>query len=425
MAARKQPRTRRLLAAFALLAALLAACVGAVVWADGARDARDARLEDAAFYDGVVESEQRYLLECQSGNGALLYTPVRDGEARVVPYFSSIGVLGLLEGGPAETRPDRLAAVEGYLSWYGSHLEDGSNDGMPAGSIADYDYVLASGAAVDESASSPDSVDSYAATYVLAMAAYCEAGGDVAFATEREDDARQVVEALLSTLGPRGLSSVSPSNGTSYLMDNVEVLAALRAVPRLVDRVWGSPESGADGGQWADIARQCEDAASTLETALEAELWDEDAQRWRVGVDSSSGEGIDWKGWTDFYPSAVAQIAPAAWDDLPSAAASDRDEALYEAFCEAWEWERFEHVDSGAASFCWSMTAYVAAKLGDEERARAYLEEYVERTGENDHGWPLYVADAAWASRAAALLADAARDDARGMDPFGLLELIP
>ena len=47
------------------------------------------------------------------------------------------------------------------------------------------------------------------------------------------------------------------------------------------------------------------------------------------------------------------------------------------------------------------------------------------RVEKSDHEWPLYIADASWASRTAALLADAARGDAAKADPIGLLGLIP
>lgn len=404
---------------------ILAVYVMVAVWAHAAREERDARLADAAFYDRIVESEQAYVLDVQVENGAFLYAQVRDGSARVIPYFSSLGALGLLEGGSAETEYERFSAVEDYLAWYGNHLESGVDSDRPKGSIADYDLDLSDGKIVGETPADPDSVDSYAAVYVIVLSAYYNAGGDASFLREHADDARIVINTLLGTISANGLSCVSPENDTNYLMDNAEVLAALHAVPSLVEQVWLPVSSPYEVEEWSDLSWCCEAAATTLEQAVSETLWDADAACYFVGVDASSGNEISWKGWDDFYPSAVAQVAPAAWADGFAADALDHSRALYDEFCAAWAWEDFEHVDEGAASFYWGMLAYAAASLGDEERARTYLEEYSGRVKESDHGWPLYIADASWASRTAALLADKARDDAAGMDPFGLLDLIP
>ncbi|MDM8287720.1 hypothetical protein QUW41_00145 [Slackia piriformis] len=421
----KWHRVRMVLAIATVGIVLVIVCIAIAIWAHGAREFRDVRLADAAFYDSVVESEQAYLLKTQAEDGALLYVPKRNGEVRVVPYFSSLGALGLLEGGPTETESKRFSAVESYLVWYGDHLENGARENLPKGSIADYSLNVSDGAIIEESRANPDSIDSYAATYITVLSAYYNAGGNTAFVQERAEDTRMVIEVLLGTIGPNGLSCVSPDNDTNYLMDNVEVLAALRAVPLLVERVWLPASPQLEAREWSSLAQRCVASAAVLEQAIFEILWDADNERFLSGIDASSGNEIVWEGWDDFYPSAVAQIAPAAWAGGFSTDIIYRSRGLYSDFCAAWKWEDFEYVDEGAATFYWGMIAYAAASLGDEGRARIYLEEYMARVEKSDHEWPLYIADASWASRTAALLADAARGDAAKADPIGLLGLIP
>ena len=421
---RLSARTCGVLAACAVvvLAILCAACL---LWAQGARACRDARLADATYYEKLAAQEQAYLLSTQASDGALLYTPGQEGEADVVAYFSSLCALGLLAEGSDETKNERFAAVERYLAWYGAHLEDGSRENLPAGSICDYSLTFEKGVVNGETREDPDSVDSYAATYVLVLAAFANAGGSQEFLAQHADESALVLKALLGTLGGNGLSRVAPDNGTQYLMDNAEVLAALRAAPTLIERTWLPDATADEGKRWEHLSRECADAAEALEDAIERELWDAERSCWNVALDSS-GETIPWEGWEEFYPSAVAQFAPAAFaGGFAHTDVAGRSRALFDAFSDACSWETFEHLDRGDASFYWSMLAYAAASSGDEKRARTYLEGYDARVTETEHAWPLYIADASWVARAASLLAQSAYADAQGADPLGLLTIIP
>lgn len=398
--------TRRglvLMAAGALATAPLLACGACAPNKASGRDEADWS-DDAVFFDALVAEEQSYILSAQLEDGSLLFRPQTDGDATIVPYFSSVAALGLLEGGPQETLPQRLAAVERYVTWYGDHLS-GEGEGNPDGSIGDFDLELVDGVPCASTVEKPDSVDAYAALYLIVLAVYRQAGGSDAFLLGIQGEAIRIVRTLLDTVAKNGLSRVSPSNGTQYLMDNVEVLQALRYVDTLIGEVWEGCDSA-----WPALRDECAEAADAMAKAIERKLWNDEDFHWESGLDSE-GEPLDWKGWDTFYPCATAQLYPIAFSYGTGDGERDglRARIMYETFCYLYDWEHFDHFKSGDASFYWPVIAYVAALMDDGRRVCAYLECYREAVAANGRGWPLYVADAAWASRAAALMAARAR----------------
>ena len=371
---------------------------------------RSLYMEEAEYYAQVAREEERFILENQDPSGAFVQLLEEGKTSTVVPYFSNLAALALLEGKPGE---EEQAAVKRHLQWIFRHLNRGDQDPVNGeGTIYDYQIVRRPGSPPQEiSKKKYDSADAYAASSLILLRRYVESSGDLAFLEEEEEAVLLIMEALLRTMDEDGLSMTDNSGRLKYTLDNVEVNQGLKDSSWLLEEGYGQVRTARERKLLADL----KGALESNSKAIEARLWNREENRYEVGYD---GEGrlLDFNGLEEFYPSAVVQLFPMIFGvEDPG---SRRSKTLYQDFCETWKWEKMAHRERRDSSFYWGVLAYAGALMRDEERTDAYLENYLELVAE-DRGYPLYITEAAWVARSARLLEEDYRQKIRFIDPFG------
>lgn len=219
---------------------------------------------------------------------------------RVVPYFASLGVLGLLK----TQDPQRLVVAERWIAWYLSHM--GTADAPPGGVTNHWYLADGSGettcpAGIGEGGcDTRDSDDSYAATLLLVVDAYRAAGGSTAFLGSPGMKAKLegVAELILSLQQSDGLTWAKDGYRVKYLMDNSEVYAGLHAMARIEKVVYGDPIRRA----------RYESAAKRVRDGIARELHDGATGLYRVNKpESGAAATVDIDKW---YPDAMALVWP-------------------------------------------------------------------------------------------------------------------
>ena len=370
----------RILAGVCALVLTAAVTAGTMVHFGRLREQQRILREKQQTLQHLIRWEKDWILRNQLPDGAICYgpwDPLKEGQS-VVPYFSNLAVLGLLSG--PVTYEDILGA-QAYISWYLDHLNTPETD--PAngdGTIWDHVTALENGVISTVSTGKADSVDSYAATFLAAAGQLTEVWSSELL-EQRSQDLFRVIDALLRTISQDGLSQVSMTNETHYLMDNCEVYAGLLGAEKLLGQL--EPEG--------DRLLRVVNARKDLALALETELWSERMGCYYVGslgdnpVDPQEGS---------FYPHDTAQLFPICWGLIEPE--SPRAQMLYDRFCNLWVWQELEHMETGESHFYWCMLAYAAAKMGDGQRLGTFLETYYGRIQQEGRGYPLYIGETGW-----------------------------
>ena len=336
---------------------------------------------EQAWYQALVDSENAWLATCQLSNGSIAMTPTRNGVVTVNPYFADFAALSLLN------QADQYAVkVQRYMDWHFSRLNTAATDPYGVdGTIFDYSATVYSGVVTAEewltATPSYDSTDSYAATFLMVVDKYVAKTGDTAYAVKNAAKIQRVINALFATMD-NGLTTGRPNSDVKMLMDNCEVYAGLRAAVRLYDDVL-VPAGAATAAQ----ADRLHTAAADVSAHVESDLWTGTYYRNDIRADGSSYYPFLW---TQYYPSAVAQLFPILHGLLDRDAQRAKD--LYAQFCHRYDWETLQHPDD----YVWGSNAYVAAVMGDDARVKSFLTAYKAMVTAS-RGYPLYNADAAWA----------------------------
>ena len=332
--------------------------------------------QERAFYQSIVDSENAWIARTQLSNGALAMTPTNYGKVKVNPYFADIAALSLLN------QPELYGdVVKEYMKWHFDHLNTAAEDpsGLD-GTIFDYTYTVKNGVVTLEEWTTPtptyDSIDSYAATFLMVVEKYARQTGDAAYVLSHAEDIQRVLNSLFATMD-NGLTYGQPKSKVKMLMDNCEVYAGLRAAASLYRDVLRDEEKGI----------RMDTAADELVVAMEKDLWIGKYYAPAIYLDGSLYTPFSWE---KYYPSAASQTFPILHGVLD--ADSDRAKMLYNEYCAHYDWEHHRHPDR----YMWSSNAYTAAVMGDYERAHTFLSLYHERVSAS-RGDPLYNADAAWA----------------------------
>lgn len=201
------------------------------------------------------------------------------------PYFANLYCLSLLRDGGGADR------VERYLEWYLDRLNYPDRHGL-TGSI--YDFRLDRGGR-EEATGDYDSVDGYAATFMILLDEFERRTGRRGPILERADRVRDVAWLLLHLQEPDGLVRALPDRETKYLMDNCEVHGGLLACGALWDRL---------GWPGADRYRE---AARAVREGVTRSLLAAGERRFHWALDEAGPHPSDW---SRFYPDALAQLFP-------------------------------------------------------------------------------------------------------------------
>ncbi len=343
--------------------------------------------EDIGCLEKIVASETDWIASIQLDNGAIPMYPVENGEATINPYFADFAALALLDNADKYTEN-----VIAYMNWHFDHLNTSSDDyNRVDATIYDYTATVENKKVIAEkSEESYDSTDSYAATFLMLLNKYYEVTGDAEYILAHKDEIVRISEAMLSTLN-MGLTFAKPDYEVKYLMDNCEVYEGLICANSLFKTVL------ADDDSLKLTATKCRYALSWTEQTIEKKLWDEDASHYYSGIFKNDDAISDFS-WTEFYPAATSQLFPVIHKVIPSD--SERAIGLYGAFCDSYNWQTLEI----PSEFCWGTMVYAAAVMGDYESVMTYMGSYIDFA--ENHSYPLYNADAARVSMAAAIVLD-------------------
>ncbi len=347
-------------------------------------------IDQADFLEMFIDEETAWIASLQLDNGAIPMTTADNGKLTVNPYFADISALALLD------RPEKYSDnVKKYMDWHFDHLNSSDNDhnGLD-GTIYDYTVTVVNRLVVNEEITvkdgkkSYDSTDSYAATFLLLLDKYYTTTGDEDYITENADDIIRIAEVIMATMN-KGLTYAKPDYEVKYLMDNCEVYDGLRAVINLFDNVIFK-----DNTEQLTY-KKFKYAYERVEQSIEQKLWNADAGYYHSAI-LADGDPAYKFSWQEFYPSAAAQLFPVVHNCID--ADSIRAVSLYHSFCENYNWQDLEI----PSDFCWAVIAMAAAKMNDTVSVLSYINSYQQYAAERQY--PLYNADAARASMAAAIL---------------------
>jgi hypothetical protein len=225
----------------------------------------------------------------QTADGALPLGNSSGSTRRLVPYFATLGALGLVTVAQNETdtasKRRLYDAARLWTLWYDAHRN-------PDGTI--FDYEGTSGAW--KSTGKYDSTDSYASTYLELQAAL----GD----KDRYPFVRRSVAVMGLTRQKNGLTTATPKWPVMYTMDNIEVLRGLRAAARIATPL----RQTTDAKRWSALADQ-------TEAAILRDLWDTKSGCYLVGLQTDGGTMNGLRKW---YPDVMANLMAVGW--LPASA---------------------------------------------------------------------------------------------------------
>lgn len=329
------------------------------------------------LFDEVSSYQLRYISSLVSGGGAIL----KDGGNSVNPYFSNFAALALL----TDPTIGNIDIVKNYIDWYLGHLngsqKPNGQDEIP-GSI--YDYT--SGGTV--STGDYDSVDSYAATFLMLVEQLLEASPqDKSWILERSSQIALVSSAMVScidTESAKVAGSISPENDdylsvakmeydAKYLMDNCEVNRGLKSAIALQNK-----------GVFSDSV-DYESILAKNSSGIES-LWIDDAgtYKWFESPTCISN-------WQRFYPDAVAQLWPVMFGVIDPA--SKRAKDIYNSFQTAYPLWAEGHT---YITHPWTAVFFAAACMGDEVSVKKYIKHLQTFSSQNKQKDYWYCAEAAW-----------------------------
>lgn len=282
----KAARSQNALAALAVMALLIIA--GTRV----ARIMQNRRTADKI--QTLMQAEKDWIRTNQRSDGAIyLNWTGGSGVGDVNPYFAALAARGLLAG---EVSDADLESAGKYLAWHSARVleQDGKVSDYKLAAVGEFDGVLTP-------TNEQDSVDAYLAQYLLLLERYATLGGNLDHIANWHSAAQVSIDRLYelasasSTVGAQaGLTRIKDDSNVCYLMDNVEVWAALNGLAALEKR--------------GDALLVPNDFANLIASNIEEHLWNAEAGRYEVAlVGDSVAEAQDM---TTYYPNVMAQLYP-------------------------------------------------------------------------------------------------------------------
>jgi hypothetical protein len=360
------------------------------------------------FYQTIASHEQAWIKDIQLENGALPFRKLSNGTATIIPYFSAISGMALLQ----DIDTDYSNQVIHYIEWMLENLNDSSTDYFNIdGTMSNFKVNYLDDNSYQLIPYKYDSVDSYTALMISLIMRTYERTNDIDFLLKHESKIIRILNALLSTRLDNGLSSVSVGNRTQYIMDNVEVNYGLKDGIKLVNRLL---EVSNETIELNLLKVNLDGWLDDNTNAIEELLWNNDKGTYNVALNESNLI-VEFKSWDNFYPDAVAQLFPIIFEVIEPG--SNRAKTLYNEFNINYQWEDFIYRETG--DFYWTVIVYVAALMEDESRVKAYLSYYQENFMDT-HPYPLYNAEAAWIVNASKKMMEYYQAKIDRIDPFSI-----
>ena len=322
--------------------------------------------ENIELFERIFESETEWLASLQLSNGAIPMTYTPDGTVKMNPYFADFAALALLD--KADEYSDE---VKRYMDWHFGHLntEKTDHNGVD-GTIYDYEITLKNGEITDESIAiykkenSYDSVDSYAATFLMVLNKYYNETGDSQYIIDHSNEIQRIINAMFA-MCYKGLTVAKPEWEVKYLMDNCEVYEGALAAAELFENVLCAYDDSLKS-----VQKKCADFAVNIAQTIEDELWMPRAGHYKVGIYRYFDIPSDLFRWRKYYPCATAQLFPIIHGLI--APNTERADMLYDRFCEEYDWANFRYDDI----FYWGANLQAAVVMNDIEQVVVYMTNY-------------------------------------------------
>lgn len=213
------------------------------------------------------------------------YEPGKASGYATNPYLNNILSISLLDDN------SHAGEIGAYIQWYCDRLNYPDKHGV-TGSM--YDYYI-SGDGRETAGRSYDSVDSYAATFLIMAERYYSVTGDAALLKKNWTKIKDVAFIISFLQDKDGLVKALPSSDNKYLMDNCECYGGLLAYQKLSETLGYGREPYYDT------------VAAAIKSGIMANLRDPGGKffYWGIsgGVRSAYNPEI-------LYPDALSQLFP-------------------------------------------------------------------------------------------------------------------
>lgn len=348
--------------------------------------------EKIKFYQHIVDSESAWLISLQLSNGAFALRGEQEDTAYVNPYFADYTALALLRAGDGQKYTEQ---VKKYLDWHFHHLNNVNSDvyGI-AGTIYDYQVKVTNGTVVSEITNKKyDSVDSYAASFLIVLWDYYKYTKNGEYLVQHYDDVLCIINAINAVMND-GMTFTKPDYQIKYLMDNAEVYEGLGCAASLYNKVFlpGLKNNTQKYKQAQNTYKELKSKQKKLGDQLENQMWNKSEGHYEAALGADGKESIDFN-WGNYYADATSQLFLIIHGVLDKK--KERARELYETFGEHYKWQEFQHYTKGNANFYWGRLPYAAAVMKDEDSVNTYMNYYLNNVMP-EHKYPLYNADAAW-----------------------------
>lgn len=227
------------------------------------------------------------------------YEPAAAAGYALNPYLNNILAISLLCG---RTHAGEIGA---YIQWYLDRLNYPDKHGV-TGSM--YDYYI-SGEGKETPGKSYDSVDSYAATFLIMAERYYAVTGDAALIKKNWKRIKDVAYIISYLQDKDGLVRALPSSDNKYLMDNCECYGGLLAYQKLSEALGYGREAYYDT------------VAASIKSGIISNFRDAEGRFFYWGI--SGGVRSPYAPET-LYPDALSQIFPVLYGITDDAGALNR-----------------------------------------------------------------------------------------------------
>lgn len=284
-----------------------------------------------------------------------------DSTYKIIPYFSNIACLALLED------LAKLQQVKNYIYWYISHLNCPDKHGVN-GTI--YDYWLRKNHEL-VSTKDYDSYDSYPATFLTLCLGYYQRSMDINFFEKNRKNFDLICNSLISSMDLDYLTWAKPDYKIKYLMDNCEVYQGLIDGSILYAKVYNDSETSQI---LLNLAKRNHDA-------IENKMWNND--NYYCFIDNGgTGSKPNYKKW---YPDATSQLFPILCGLIKPE--STRAKYIYNKFNTSNpNWHKIKQT----GIFPDAYVGYIAVIMKDYDRVSSFLNLCEENYIKKGNVWPWY-----------------------------------
>lgn len=284
-----------------------------------------------------------------------------DSTYKIVPYFSNIACIALLE------YPLMLGLIKRYLIWYVMHLNKPDKYGIN-GTI--YDYWLRKNNEL-VSTKDYDSYDSYPSTFLSLCLGYYKKSGDKRFFEINRKNIDMITDSLISSMDNDYLTWAKPNYKIKYLMDNCEVYKGLMDGAKLYTEAYNDSEASE---KLLKLAKKNYDS-------IENKMWNNNSYYYLID-NAGKGAKPDFKKW---YADATSQLFPILCGLIKPESA--RAKKIYDIFnANHPDWYKFKK----PGTFPDVYIGYVASLMKDYGRVSSFLNLCEKNYINKGNVWPWY-----------------------------------